>query len=88
MDITSPLVMWLGGRCHRINPTTDKMNVEAPQPPGAASQLGAYIEEDLYQQDEVEQSTIDYEVEFESGKFRSSFNVPEYDNPPNVRTML
>lgn len=71
-SINSPQLIWINGRCHRINPTTDKADVVIDQMESVGSQLGAYEEPDLYGEDDREFS----DIELVNNKFISSFPVP------------
>lgn len=53
MSINSPQTLWINGRCHRINPTTDKVNVEISGAEDQHFAPAAYEEQsDLYGNDE------------------------------------
>lgn len=71
-SINSPQLLWIDGRCHRINPTTDKVNVDIEM----ASNIPQteYQEDDLYGEEEAD--IPDVEIEFVNNKFKSFAPVP------------
>lgn len=71
--INNPQLVWINGRCHRINPTTDKANVEIESNVEAAGQLAAYEEPDLYGEDDRD---FEGEIQMVNNKFVSSVVVP------------
>lgn len=74
-SINNPQLIWIQGRCHRINPTTDKENVDlfsrtvdTPDP----DRLGAYQEPDLYGEDDRDFD----EIQLINDKFISTISIP------------
>lgn len=70
-SINNPQTVWIQGRCHRINPTTDKENVEI-QGNEETRQLEAYVEPDLYGEDDRDFS----DIQMINNKFVSTVAVP------------
>lgn len=70
-DINKPELVWIQGRCHRINPTTDKANVDMSSNV-ERGQLCAYTEPDLYGEDDRDFG----EIQMINNKFVSSVPVP------------
>lgn len=70
-DINNPQTVWIQGRCHRINPTTDKLNLDVQcSEPG---KLAAYQETDLYGEEDRD---LEGEIKMINNKFVSALDVP------------
>ncbi|XP_065086622.1 activating signal cointegrator 1 complex subunit 1 [Ochlerotatus camptorhynchus] len=67
MDVLKPQLMWIGTRCYRVNLVTAQEYEQSEE-------SKAYIEEDLYEEDDRE---LDYDIQLkEGGKLQTSFHVP------------
>lgn len=75
--INNPEVVWINGRCHRINPTIDKAGVDlsagVKAPTNNQGSLGAYEEPDLYGEEEAD---LDYDIQMNNNKFTCTLEVP------------
>lgn len=71
--INNPQLVWINGRCHRINPTTDKANVDIQSNVEEAQGLAAYQEPDLYGEDDRD---FEGQIEMINNKFVSSVQIP------------
>lgn len=69
-SINSPQLIWIQGRCHRINPTTDKTNIDIQS---KDMEPRAYEEPDNWF-DQEDNSEID--ILLINNKFVSSLHVP------------